>query len=113
VNEDSSKFVDKIALEKLISEKLARVSHSPDKSYFINQDISYGMINEQVLLESEVELVEIVNGVSLFYIPSFYKQEFYTENNYIPVIVIRQTSPKLISFWFTACLMKIWRIFSF
>jgi pimeloyl-ACP methyl ester carboxylesterase len=85
MNEESSKFVDKLAMEKLINEKLAKVRHSPDNSYFSDRNISYEGINEISLLKSEITLVETAKGVSLFHIPSFFKQEFYMENNTIPV----------------------------
>lgn len=94
MNEESSKFVDRLAMEKLINEKLAKVTHSPDKSYFINEDISFEGINEMALAESEIALVEIENGVSLFYIPSFYKQKIYIENNLIPIYCYPSTDPK-------------------
>jgi len=94
MDEESSKFVDKLAMEKLITEKLTKVRHSPDKSYFINNDISFEGINEISLLKSEIDLVEIVNDVSLFHIPSFYKQEFYIENNLIPIYFYPSPNPK-------------------
>lgn len=94
MDEKSSKFVDKLALEILINEKLSKVRHSPDNSYFKNKDINFDDFSGNLLQKTDVDFAGTVNGVSLFNIPSFYKQELHIENNLIPVYFHPAQNPK-------------------
>ncbi|HEY9061760.1 MAG TPA: alpha/beta hydrolase [Pseudobacteroides sp.] len=94
MNEASSKFVDKLAMEKLISEKLAKVRHSPDDSFFKKDEISLNCIDDLQLEKSQIKLVDIVNGISHFQIPSFYKQPHYLENNLINIYYYPSDNPQ-------------------
>jgi hypothetical protein len=94
MNESSSKFVDKLSMEKLINEKLMKVRHSPDNSYFINEDISFDGMEELILEKSGIKTVENVDGVTRFLIPSFYQQQYYPENNDIEIYYHPSVKPE-------------------
>lgn len=85
MNESSSKFVDKLSMDKLINEKLMKVRHSPDNSHFINEDVSFDGIKELILEKADIKTVETVNGVTHFQIPSFNQQQYYLENNNVDI----------------------------
>jgi pimeloyl-ACP methyl ester carboxylesterase len=85
MDERSSMFVDKLAMDRLINDKLIKVRHSPDKSCFFNDDISFEGIDEYKLLKSDIDLINNENGVSCFQIPSFYQRQIYKENNHISI----------------------------
>lgn len=94
MNEASSKFVDRLAMEKLINEKLAKVKHSPDDSFFINEDVPFNSMDELILESSQIKKIDTANGVNQFQIPSFYKQQHYLENNNIPIYYYPSDSPE-------------------
>ncbi|MFW6306519.1 MAG: alpha/beta hydrolase, partial [Bacillota bacterium] len=81
MNESSSKFVDKLAMEKLISEKLTEVSHSPVNSPFENIDISLDRLEEFSLDISRVKSIKNNNGNECFLLPSFFAAGQYESNN--------------------------------
>jgi hypothetical protein len=83
MNEASSKFVDTLALEKLLNEKLSKVSHSPYNSVFISQDIPLEDLEILRLDLSGVKSINNENGLSCFTLPSFFKSSHYEENNRI------------------------------
>lgn len=83
MNEASSKFVDTLALEKLLNEKLSKVNHSPDNSVFISQDIRLEDLEKSRLDLSGVKSIDNENGISVFTLPSFFKSPHYEENNSI------------------------------
>ncbi|MCX7747117.1 MAG: alpha/beta hydrolase [Clostridia bacterium] len=83
MNEASSIFVDRLGMEKLINEKLMKVKHSPKHSFFINEEVSLDHIQLFTMEKSHIRAVETVNGATLFEIESFYKQQYYMENNII------------------------------
>ncbi|MDQ2086119.1 alpha/beta fold hydrolase [Herbivorax sp. ANBcel31] len=83
MNESSSKFVDNIAIEKIKSEKLLRVSHSPKNSHFIYDELSLLSINSKKVDSSKLKYSKSTNGFDLIKIPSIYKTLPYKENNTI------------------------------
>jgi len=83
MNEASSKFVDTLALEKLLNEKLSKVRHSIRNSVFVSQDISLEDIDMLSLDLSQVRCINNENGLRCFTLPSFFKSMHYKENNMI------------------------------
>ncbi len=83
MNEASSKFVDTLALEKLLNEKLSKVSHSPSNSVFVFQDMPLEDLELFSLDLAEVKSINDKNGLSCFTLPSFFKSSHYEENNRI------------------------------
>ena len=85
MNDASSRFVDRLATEKLINEKLSKVRHSSDNSLFVSETVSFDDMDKFVLEKSQIEVVDNSNGVSHYIIPSFCRKHFYLENNYIHI----------------------------
>lgn len=81
MNEASSKFVDNLATEKLIKDKLMKVRHSMTNSDFIHQNI---MLKDAI---KEFDTIRIEEGEKLqkkyYIIPSGIMLPFYEENNNI------------------------------
>ncbi|AUG58318.1 alpha/beta hydrolase [Acetivibrio saccincola] len=83
MNEASSKFVDNIAMEKIKSEKLFKVSHSPVNSYFIYDELSLANISSKKIDISTLKYGKAPGGYDVIEIPSFYTTLPYKENNTI------------------------------
>lgn len=81
MNEASSKFVDNIAMEKIKSDKLFKVSHSPVNSHFIYDELSLANINSKKIDISKLKYLKAAGGYDLVEIPSFYTTLPYKENN--------------------------------
>lgn len=94
MNDASSRFVDRLATEKLINEKLSKVRHSSDNSLFVSETVSFDDMDKFVLEKSQIEVVDNSNGVSHYIIPSFCRKHFYLENNYIHIYYYPSDSPK-------------------
>lgn len=82
MNEASSKYVDNLALDKLITEKLSRTSHSPWNSYFNNVENMFDNLDKLKLDVSRVS-TEHVNDGTCFLIPSFLPAQHFCQNNTI------------------------------
>ncbi|MFP4661866.1 MAG: alpha/beta hydrolase [Halanaerobiales bacterium] len=80
MNETSSKFVDKMAMERLLSEKLSQVSHSPVNSIFEQIDIDIDSIDKYSLDELTVNEYR-ASQLNYFLLPSFSGTSHYPENN--------------------------------
>lgn len=83
MNEASSKFVDTLAMEKLINEKLSKVSHSSQDSLFCSSDIPFCQMKAFHLNPSEVKDSQTTAGIEYFIIPSSQPTQNYLENNSI------------------------------
>ncbi|TYQ16383.1 UNVERIFIED_CONTAM: alpha/beta hydrolase family protein [Acetivibrio alkalicellulosi] len=83
MNEACSRFVDNIAIEKIINEKLIRVSHSPKTSYFTGDEISLADIYKSKIDVSKIKYLKGVQDLNCIEIPSFYQCFYYEENNTI------------------------------
>lgn len=80
MNEQRSKLVDELAMEKIIKEKLVKVSHSPYNSLFNHDDISFSDLLNCRLNLAEVKLTSDNNGLKHFCFESYFKS-LYKENN--------------------------------
>ena len=80
MNEASSKYVDNLAISKLLNEKLKKVNHSPKHSVFVP---AKGLFSNQnnVLSFSRIKYHTDNNTVRRIDIPSFESSSFYSENN--------------------------------
>ncbi len=94
MNETSSKFLDKLAMEKLINDKLGKVRNSSDNSYFTNIEIAFDDIDEFTLLKADINFVNIQNDVTHYQIPSFCQQAFYIQNNHIDIYAHLSPNPQ-------------------
>lgn len=82
MNESSSKFVDNLAIDKLINEKLKKVNHSPKHSLFVPAEGLF--TNTKYSLDyAKVSYSKKSNVRTCFEIPSFESSTYYTENNTI------------------------------
>lgn len=82
MNESSSKFVDNLALERLLNEKISKVSHSPVNSKFGPEENLFHNLGKKTLDLSAVQPQESGNS-RWFEIPSFEASPHYPENNTI------------------------------
>jgi hypothetical protein len=80
MNEASSKYVDNLAINKLINEKLKKVNHSPKYSLFVPAEGLFRNRNN-VLSFSNVKYYKDNSTIRRIDIPSFESSEFYSENN--------------------------------
>ncbi|MDP4183063.1 MAG: alpha/beta hydrolase [Bacillota bacterium] len=94
MNETSSKFVDVFAMEKLINEKLTKVSHSPINSIFKSEDISFEGLDEFKLEIENVKIVTSDDGATYYVIPSYCKSTHYKENNMINLYYYPSKTPE-------------------
>lgn len=80
MNEASSKYVDNLAINKLLNEKLKKVNHSPKHSVFVP---AKGLFSNQnnVLSFSGIKYHTDNTTVRRIDIPSFESSTFYSENN--------------------------------
>ncbi|MFZ5988670.1 MAG: alpha/beta hydrolase [Bacillota bacterium] len=83
MNEASSKFVDNLAMEKLIREKLLKVSHRPKRLHFYEHEKILNDLEKCKLDMSSVKCVEDDKRLKCFKITSFEKTLDYNENNTI------------------------------
>ncbi|HOM01631.1 MAG TPA: alpha/beta hydrolase [Acetivibrio sp.] len=83
MNEASSKFVDNLAIEKLLKEKLIKVTHKPQNLIIDEGERIFDGLYKYELDMSTVKLVEGDKNVNRFEIPSSMKTEDYIENNTI------------------------------
>ncbi len=85
MNESSSKFVDQFALEKLLTEKLSKVHHSPHKSFFRKEELPFDGFEDAGFSLKTGEVVFINNHSShqVIRIPSSIITEPYPENSHI------------------------------
>lgn len=83
MNETSSKLVDRLAMGKLIKERLAKVSHSPYNSLFNHNDILFSDLENCRLNLAEVELSSTDNGLEYFSFVSYFNSLEYKENNIV------------------------------
>lgn len=83
MNEASSKFVDNLAMEKLIRDKLLKVTHNPgDLLFDENKKVLVG-IDKCKLDISSVKYVECDKHLKYIELPTFEKSFDYPENNVI------------------------------
>jgi len=82
MNEASSKFVDNIAIEKLLNEKLLRVSHRPKNLFYDDEKVFDDLCKCETDM-SKVKLAEGDKNLKRFEFPSFLKTEEYIENNIV------------------------------
>ncbi|MEJ6951885.1 alpha/beta hydrolase [Natronospora cellulosivora (SeqCode)] len=82
MNEASSKFVDNIAVEKLLNEKLNKVSHSLEESHFTGEYISFEDLSNQSIKISNISYTRD-EAYHFYKIPSFETNPYYLENNNI------------------------------
>ena len=82
MNESSSKFVDNLALERLLSDKISKVSHSPEKSQFVPEENLFERLENEILDFSAVQWQENDHS-RWFEIQSFEKTPYYPENNMV------------------------------
>jgi predicted alpha/beta hydrolase family esterase len=82
MNEASSKFVDNLALERLINDKVSKVRHSPLNSMFIPEEKPFHNI-EKLHLDISVVSGKENGNTRWFEIPSFENASPYPENNTI------------------------------
>jgi predicted alpha/beta hydrolase family esterase len=82
MNEASSKFVDNLALEKLLNEKITKVSHSPENSQFAFEENLFEHLGDGLLDMGAVQKKENGNQ-GWFEIPSFVASSGTPENNTI------------------------------
>ncbi|MFP4015582.1 MAG: alpha/beta fold hydrolase [Halanaerobiales bacterium] len=80
MNETSSKFVDTMAMERLLTEKLSKVSHSPVNSIFKQIDININSLGKYSLDETSVKEYRTTN-MNYFMLPSFFRASHYTKND--------------------------------
>lgn len=83
MNEASSKFVDTLAIEKLVKEKLTKVSHSPHNSHFYSVAIPLDQLKKYSLEKNQVKKVVNPKGLRVFSIPSFHSLKHHKENDAI------------------------------
>ena len=85
MNESSSKFVDHFALEKLLTEKLSKVHHSPHDSFFHNEKYLFcGFENAGFDFTSgEAAFMQDEQSYQVLKIPSSIMEEPYPENRNI------------------------------
>lgn len=83
MNEASSKFVDNLAIEKLLNEKLLKVSHRPGNLVFDAGMEVFDGLDEYELDVSRVKFVEGDKNLKHFEIPSFKKTRDYIQNDTI------------------------------
>ncbi len=82
MNEASSKFVDNLAIDKLLNEKLKKVNHSPEHSLFVPAEGLF--TNKKYSLNfGKVSYSKKSASRTCFEIPSFEKSAYYSENNTI------------------------------
>jgi predicted esterase len=94
MNEMSSKFVDSFAVEKLINEKLSKVSHSPLNSLFKYNSISFEELENRSFHNSKVEKLVNKSGISVFSMPSYYNSSIYEENDKVYIYHYPANEPK-------------------
>ncbi|KNY26965.1 hypothetical protein [Pseudobacteroides cellulosolvens] len=94
MNETSSKFVDSFAVEKLINEKLLKVSHSPLNSLFKNSNISFEDLDHLSFDKSKAEKLVNRDGITSFCMPSYCKSNHYVENDKVYVYYFPAENPK-------------------
>lgn len=82
MNEASSKFVDNLAIDKLINEKLKKVNHSPKHSLFVPVEGLFKNANN-TLNFGKVNYIKGNNIRKRIEIPSFESSTYYNENNSI------------------------------
>lgn len=82
MNEASSRYVDNLAMDKLIAEKLSRTSHSPWNSSYNNIENLFDNLDKLKLDVSSVYTGNI-NGCTCFLIPSFLTTQHSFQNNTI------------------------------
>lgn len=80
MNESSSKFVDNLAMDKLLNEKLKKVNHSPKHSMFVPAE---GLFRESnnILNFAKVNYIRDNSTRRRIEIPSFESSAYYSENN--------------------------------
>ena len=94
MNETSSKYVDSFATEKLINEKLSKVSHSPMDSLFKDDIISFEDMGNLSLDRSTVEEQVSKEGITVFSMPSYCSSGRYIENDRIYLYYYPAANPK-------------------
>lgn len=82
MNEASSKFVDNLAMDKLLNEKLRKVNHSSKHSVFVPAEGLFTNAKKRLNF-SEVNYTKIGNTRKRIEIPSFESSTYYSENNSI------------------------------
>ncbi len=80
MNEASSKFVDNLAMDKLLKEKLKKVNHSPNHSMFVPAEGLFKNTNN-ILNVSKVNYYRDNSTSRRIEIPSFERTTPYSENN--------------------------------
>jgi len=94
MNETSSKFVDSFATEKLLNEKLSKVSHSPLNSLFKDDTISFEDIGNLSFDKSNVEELMSKEGITAFSMPSYCSSNRYIENDRVYFYYYPAANPK-------------------
>ncbi|NLL07051.1 MAG: alpha/beta hydrolase [Clostridiaceae bacterium] len=84
MNEASSKFVDNLAMDKLLKEKLKKVNHSPKHSMFVPAEGLFSNINN-ILNVARVNYYSDNSNHRCIEIPSFEITTHYSENNTIHI----------------------------
>jgi len=112
MNEASSKFVDNIAIEKLLNEKLLRVSHRPKNLFYDDEKVFDDLCKCETDM-SKVKLAEGDKNLKRFEFPSFLKTEEYIENILCIFIIILQKIRYAIFCYCMACMMIICLITDF
>lgn len=80
MNEASSKYVDNLAISKLLNEKLKKVNHSPKGSVFVPAERLFKNQNN-ILSFSKIKYHTENAAFRRIEIPSFESSMFYSENN--------------------------------
>lgn len=80
MNESSSKFVDNLAMDKLLNEKLKKVNHSPKHSMFVPAEGLFRDSNN-ILNFAKVNYIRDNSTRRRIEIPSFESSTYYSENN--------------------------------
>jgi len=80
MNEASSKFVDNLAIDKLLNDKLKKVNHYPKYSLFVPAE---GLFKNQnnILSFAKVKYMKDSAAFRRIDLPSFESSSFYSENN--------------------------------
>jgi len=84
MNEASSKFVDNLAMDKLLNEKLKKVNHSPKHSMFVPAEGLFREFNN-ILNFTKVNYIRDTSTGKRIEIPSFESSLYYSENNTVYV----------------------------
>ncbi len=83
MNETSSKFVDNFAKNRILNDKMSKVSHSPENSYFVENDKPFEAFNQYKPDLSNIRRKKEEDGSCCFSFASFFSTEHYKENGFI------------------------------